>query len=347
MIARQILFLFSALGAVNGAFLAVFFLTRRPRRLADCFLGALLLAVGVRTAKSTLLFFNPGIALEFRQLGLSACLLIGPLTYLYIRHHLAERDGRQAGSTWRWHLALAAFVIAIGVGFPYASYPYVWDRSSYGIHALWFAYLLASGRVLWRERGSLTDATGGRISRNSLLLVSVFFGSCLILLAYATTPFTSYIVGALSFTFSIHIAVLVFLLRREAQDKYRNNRLSEDQALALVASLEAAMVGLQLHLNPNLTLAQLAKRAGCPSAAVSQVLNDKLDKSFNLYVNEFRIAEAKKLLTDEPELKLETVAERCGFNSSSTFFAAFKKIAGQTPARFRAEFSQSPKAIQA
>ena len=89
MIARQLLFLFSALGAINGIFLAVYFFSRRPRCLADCMLGALLLAVGVRTAKSAFLFFNPAIALEFRQLGLSACLLIGPLTYLYVRSFIA------------------------------------------------------------------------------------------------------------------------------------------------------------------------------------------------------------------------------------------------------------------
>ena len=62
MIARQLLFLFSALGAINGIFLAVYFFSRRPRSLADCMLGALLLAVGVRTAKSAFLFFNPAIA---------------------------------------------------------------------------------------------------------------------------------------------------------------------------------------------------------------------------------------------------------------------------------------------
>ena len=41
MIARQLLFLFSALGAINGIFLAVYFFSRRPRCLADCMLGAL------------------------------------------------------------------------------------------------------------------------------------------------------------------------------------------------------------------------------------------------------------------------------------------------------------------
>ncbi|OEZ63572.1 AraC family transcriptional regulator [Duganella sp. HH105] len=345
MIARQLLFLFSALGAINGIFLAVYFFSRRPRRLADCMLGALLLAVGIRTAKSTFLFFNPTIALEFRQLGLSACLLIGPLTYLYVRYYLASFAQQPADRQWRWHLGFSFLVIGVGVAFPYSAYRHIWDNSSYGIHAFWLGYLLAAGRALWQARRELIEA-GRRISTNTFLLLSVYFGSWVILAAYASTPFTSYIVGALSFTFSLHVAVLVFLLRREslapsdAKEKYRNRKLMPEDALAVLATLDQLMTGQKLHLNPNLSLAQLAKRAGCTQAVVSQVLNDKLDKSFNAYVNEFRIADAKRLLSDEPQLNLEIVAERCGFNSNSTFFATFKKLVGRTPASFRAESAQ-------
>ena len=85
----------------------------------------------------------------------------------------------------------------------------------------------------------------------------------------------------------------------------------------------------------------------CFLQKVSQVLNDKLSKSFNTYVNEYRIAEAKQLLTDEPQLNMDIVAERCGFNSSSTFYSTFKKVAGQTPASFRAQSGQAARAVSA
>ena len=350
MIARQLLFLFSALGAINGIFLAVYFFSRRPRCLADCLLGALLLAVGVRTAKSAFLYFNPAIAIEFRQLGLSACLLIGPLTYLYVRAFLAGRGHLPAGQQWRWHLGLSFLLIVIGVAFPYSAYRPVWDRSSHAIHVFWLCYLLAAARLLWQTRRAwLND--GQRLATSSVLLLSVFAGSGVMLAAYASTPFTSYIVGALSFTFSLHVAVMAFLLRKETpapaepKEKYQNKRLAHDDALAVLAALEQQMSGQKSYLNPNLTLAQLAKRAGCTQAQVSQVLNDKLSKSFNTYVNEYRIAEAKQVLADAPQLNMDTVAERCGFNSSSTFYSTFKKVAGQTPASFRAHPSQAATVI--
>lgn len=352
MIARQLLFLFSALGAINGIFLAVYFFSRRPRCLADCMLGALLLAVGVRTAKSAFLFFNPTIALEFRQVGLSACLLIGPLSYLYVRYFLAGLAQLPSGQQWRWHLGLSFLLIGIGVAFPYSAYRPAWDFSSHAIHAFWLCYLLAAGKLLWQTRRDWYKA-GERMSTSTLLLLSVFGGSCVMLAAYASTPFTSYIVGALSFTFSLHVGALVFLLRKEtstssdAKPKYRNSRLTDDDALAVLASLEQLMTVQKSYFNPNLSLAQLAKRAGYTQALVSQVLNDKLSRGFNTYVNEYRIAEAKQVLTDEPQLNLDIVAERCGFNSSSTFFSVFKKIVGQTPANFRAQSTQAARPISA
>ena len=216
----------------------------------------------------------------------------------------------------------------------------------------WLGYLLAAARLLWQTRRAWWN-DGHRMATSNMLMLSVFGGSCVMLAAYASTPFTSYIVGALSFTFSLHVAVMVFLLRKEilapadAQQKYRHSRLTHEDGLAVLAALEQLMTGQQAYLNPNLTLAQLAKRAGCSQAQVSQVLNDRLGKSFTTYVNAYRIAEAQRVLTDEPQLNMDSVAERCGFNSSSTFYSTFKKVAGQTPASFRAQSSPAARAISA
>lgn len=340
LISRQFLFLFSALGAVNGLFLAVYFFNRRPRSMADVMLGALLLAIGVRTAKSTFLFFNRGLAAEYLQLGLSACLLIGPLTYLYVRFYLAEQ-AQWPAPRWRWHVGACALVIGFGLCFPYSAYRGPWQYSSYGLHAWWLVYLLAAGRQLWRARAVLYRPAE-RTPRNSMLVLSVYFSSCLILACYVSTPMTSYIVGALSFTFSVHVSIFAYILRKESHDhpakkeKYGGRKLAAADSDQLLAALSQLMSEQQLYLDPNLTLAQLARKAGSLPAVVSQALNDTLHKSFNMYVNEFRIDAARHLLASQAHLNMELVAERCGFNSTSTFFAAFKKIVGQTPATYRA-----------
>lgn len=328
MLSKQLLFLFSALGAINGLLLACYLFSRRTQRLANCMLGALLVAIGVRTGKSTFYYFNPDLAVEFLQVGMSACLLIGPLTYLYVHCYLAELKQSAISKQWRWHILLATLLVGLGIVFPYSSHPTIWHHVLGGIHIYWFIYLLLAGRELWLARV---------FSRQTILLHSVYFSSFLILAAYVSTPITSYIVGALSFTFSIHVTILTFFLQAETKkDKYQNRKLDDMEARTLIGALNDVMREQQLFLNPNLNLALLAKKVGNLQTMVSQVINDNLGKSFNQYINEFRIQHAKDLLVRESHLNMELVAERSGFNSNSTFFAAFKKITGQTPASFRA-----------
>lgn len=309
-------------------------------------LGALLLAIGFRTVKSAFYYFNPDLAPAFIQMGLSACLLIGPLTYLYVHFHLADVTDSAVSKHWRWHVFLPVCLIGIAVLFPYSHNTNTWFYAICGIHAYWFSYLLLAGMQLWQARAVL-GRVNGRFSRQTVLLLSVYFSSLLILLAYISTPFTSYIVGALSFTFSIHITILTYIVKNEAVEtdkkkKYQDKKMSDADVRALLDSLAKAMREQQLYLNPALSLAMLAKKVGNLQTTVSQVINENLNKSFNLYINEFRIQHAKTLLITESHLNMELIAERSGFNSNSTFFAVFKKITGQTPASYRAVFASVP-----
>lgn len=341
--ASQVLFLFSALGAVNGVFLAVYLCTRRAQGLSNVFLAALLLAISIRTGKSAVYYFDPGLASGFIQFGLSACLLIGPLTYLYVRFHLAELRTSRPPRRWAWHILGPLGLIFLGLLFPKSQYPQVWHHAFPGLHYYWLAYLLIAGWQLWQSRSLMfaPDGVEGASPRQRILLLGVYLSSSLILLAYMSVPFTSYIVGALSFSFSICVTVMTFLLIKEEQttqvtrEKYQNRKLADTQAQQILAALNQVMHEQQLYLNPNFSLALLARKTGHSQTLVSQVLNDNLSQNFNHYVNEFRIVCAKHILLTEPRLSMEQVAERSGFNSSSTFFAAFKKMSGQTPASYR------------
>ena len=90
---------------------------------------------------------------------------------------------------------------------------------------------------------------------------------------------------------------------------------------------------------PNGCANDIAKELQISSHQLSQLLNDNLGKSFALFINEFRIEEAKKLLKENNQFTLEAIGFEAGFSSKSTFYATFKKVVGKTPSAYKKQFS--------
>ncbi len=71
---------------------------------------------------------------------------------------------------------------------------------------------------------------------------------------------------------------------------------------------------------------------------VSQVINESTNKNFNTLLNEYRIREACKRLTDFDtygQMTNETIAEGLGYKSRSHFIRTFKKMTGLTPSQYQ------------
>jgi YesN/AraC family two-component response regulator len=89
-----------------------------------------------------------------------------------------------------------------------------------------------------------------------------------------------------------------------------------------------------------LSLKDLSEEIKIPSYQLSQFLNNNLGKNFTSFVNEFRINNACEIITSNDKLTLESVGYDVGFNSKSTFFAAFKKHTGTTPLNYQIQALQ-------
>ena len=168
-------------------------------------------------------------------------------------------------------------------------------------------------------------------------MVNVYFGTFLIWLAYFTAHYTSYIVGALSFSFVLYLSILlwIFTKKQKQEVKYGDKKIDTETEQELTEKLAQLMSKEALFKNPNLTLPQLAKKVQVSVPQLSQFLNDNLEKSFAQYINGLRIKEAKRLLVSDSHLTMENVAELAGYNSQSTFYNAFKQIENCTPASYR------------
>lgn len=90
------------------------------------------------------------------------------------------------------------------------------------------------------------------------------------------------------------------------------------------------------YLNPELCLEELAQQVKIPKHHLTQVLNERINKSFYVFVNEYRIQEAVKRLNDiKRDINILSLAFECGFNSKSSFNNYFKKVTGYTPSAYR------------
>lgn len=92
----------------------------------------------------------------------------------------------------------------------------------------------------------------------------------------------------------------------------------------------------KLYQNPELTLADLAKKLETNVALISKTINQGFQMNFNDFINSYRI-EAVKIKFSKDEHKKTTllgIAFECGFNSKATFNRSFKKNTGKTPKEF-------------
>ncbi|WP_426344224.1 helix-turn-helix domain-containing protein [Pseudoduganella sp. R-32] len=88
---------------------------------------------------------------------------------------------------------------------------------------------------------------------------------------------------------------------------------------------------------PELTLAELAGRVGTSPQLLSQYLNEIQGVTFYDYVNGLRVADVQRMMSDPARRgdSLLDLSLAAGFNSRSTFNAAFKKVTGMPPSQWR------------
>ncbi len=95
----------------------------------------------------------------------------------------------------------------------------------------------------------------------------------------------------------------------------------------------AVVEGEDLFLKEELTIADLAEKLGYSTKTISHTLNNGLNKSFSLFINEYRVNAFihKKESGALDNLSIMGLAYECGFNSKSTFNRIYKEITGFSP----------------
>jgi len=99
-------------------------------------------------------------------------------------------------------------------------------------------------------------------------------------------------------------------------------------------ALREKVIAESWHLEPRLSIREVAARMGTNETYLSRTLNQGLGQSFNGFINSLRVDHAKDLLR-KGNSSILTTAYNSGFNSKATFNRVFKDIAGTTPSAFK------------
>lgn len=120
--------------------------------------------------------------------------------------------------------------------------------------------------------------------------------------------------------------------------KYRNNPLDEQAKDQLMLRIYAAIENHEEIYREGFTLDQLAQLIGENPNYVSQVINEKTGNNFNTFINEYKIKEACRRLSDLEHYSgytIEAVGRSVGFKSRANFSVTFKKFTGITPTAYQ------------
>ena len=118
--------------------------------------------------------------------------------------------------------------------------------------------------------------------------------------------------------------------------KYAGSPLSEQESKHLMQKLLQHMTEERVYLQSELTIKDVADNLNVNTKYLSQVINEQLGQNFFNFINEYRVSEVKKRLSDNKfkHFSILGIALECGFNSKSSFNNIFKKTTGQTPSQY-------------
>lgn len=119
--------------------------------------------------------------------------------------------------------------------------------------------------------------------------------------------------------------------------KYERSGLKEEDAQQYMKQLTDYLDLEKPYLNGTLTIQDIANELNISRHYLTQIINEKLEKNFYTFINEYRVDEFKRRLSDKANkhLTLVGIAYDSGFNSKSSFNIVFKNITGQTPSEYK------------
>ena len=135
--------------------------------------------------------------------------------------------------------------------------------------------------------------------------------------------------------FAYSISSLKTLLK--TTEEVKPVEISQKPNDAIIDKIRYGIEIQKLYLNQSINIEDFSKEIGAPYREVSNIINKNFNTNFFEFINNLRVEEAKRMLSDRAydKLSILDILHESGFNSKSAFQRFFKRITGLTPREFR------------
>ncbi len=117
-----------------------------------------------------------------------------------------------------------------------------------------------------------------------------------------------------------------------------NSSLTNEKSDILFQQLEEMMRENKSYMDTDLTREKMAELLGTNRTYLSQIISEHANLNFTQYINNYRIEEAIRILSDpHNSMPLKAICAHIGFRSMTTFYNLFQAGVGMTPAQFRSK----------
>jgi AraC-like DNA-binding protein len=360
------------LGALQGFIVSGLLFWGKKNRTANRLLSKLIFLMALASLNLYMnyidWFHNGWLRLIFGDLlPLVVVMPMGPLIWFYTRAMMDASFTMTRGSRRHFYPViidlvpcLTAWIYVVGaLSGLLKRHPQPWGLfiDTYNVYAdipRWISmtwYIWMAHRLLKTTKDNQAPAANMKWLRQFIQVFLVFQGIWfLYLVPYVIPKYTDLMLNTFDwYPIYVPLAIMIYWLgikgfivsyQAEAVAKkaaVASVALSADVIERSIALLKKSMEEDALFLNPNCNLSLLAQHTGLAQKTISSVLNQHLNKSFNEYVNEYRVGAFKKkiLQPGQEHLTITGIAFDCGFNSQATFQRTFKEFTGMSPTEFR------------
>jgi AraC-like DNA-binding protein len=119
------------------------------------------------------------------------------------------------------------------------------------------------------------------------------------------------------------------------------NRPHSHNTTVLPAKITHATRLVKESYRDALSLGDVAEKAGLSRERLSRLFHESVGITFSEYLNEVRLSEARRQLSD-PSRKITEIAFDCGFQSLSQFNRRFRATEGMSPSEYRRKAQSGP-----